>query len=61
MKAKETKFEKFSKKPELSKDLLNKVKGGSDQLDATIGPISSNCGNWYTISGECRKDGKSCW
>lgn len=55
MKTKKTKFEKFSKLPALNKAILNKIKGGSQA------PISSNCGNIYTISGECRKDGSSCW
>lgn len=56
MKTKKSKFEKFSKKPMLNKDLLGKIKGGNEAPT-----ISSNCGVFYTISGECRSDGKSCW
>ncbi|AYN00860.1 hypothetical protein [Chryseobacterium sp. 3008163] len=61
MKTEKSKFEKFLKKPMLNKDLLNRIKGGVQDAEIVAGPISSNCGNWYTISGECRKDGKSCW
>ena len=61
MKTKKTKFEKFSKKPLINKDLMGSVKGGSSESEALVAPISSKCGHFYTISGECRADGSSCW
>ncbi|MDN3692135.1 hypothetical protein QWZ06_07610 [Chryseobacterium tructae] len=62
MKTKKTKFEKFSKLPNLNKDLLNKVKGGVAAIEESAEiTISNKCGHFYTISGECRADGSSCW
>lgn len=56
-----TKFEKFSKKPSLNKDVLKKIKGGTQQLESNAYPTSKGCGLFFTFSGECRPDGSSCW
>ena len=40
---------------------MGNVKGGSSESEALVAPISSKCGHFYTISGECRADGSSCW